>query len=260
MDTISVAVAIPVYGDPNSLFSQSLTNMICHFYETKLVGPDGQELKKRLECFFVSSSMLTESRHRLVAEALNWGADYLLWADADHVFPANALNRLLVHNLDIVGCNYARRADVTAPTAARMRGETDRENLIYTTEAKAMAGEIEEVDHLGFGLCLMRMACFDALQVKAEADGKKSFMPLFTFKPNETGTGMVGEDVYFFAKCRDAGLKVYVDHGLSWEVGHVFRRILTNAHAVAQVEQWEAENKAAHQKLEDRACQLEAAE
>lgn len=257
MKTISVAVAVPVYGNPECLFAQALSNLQSHFYETRLVDDTGEELRKRFEVFFVSSSMLTESRHRLVAEALNWGADYILWADADHVFPADALNRLLVHNLDIVGCNYARRADVTAPTAAKRRGETDRENLIYTTEAKALANDLEEADHVGFGLCLMKASCFDRLQVKAEADGKTSFMPLFCFKPNDTGTGMVGEDVFFFAKCRDAGLQVWVDHALSWEVGHIFRRILTNQHAVMQVDAWDAGNKAQHDRYENRAKEID---
>src|SRR3546814_13800455 len=48
-----------------------------------------------------------------------WGADYILWMDSDHVFPAESLCRLWARNVDIVGVNYSRRCSPTAPTAAR---------------------------------------------------------------------------------------------------------------------------------------------
>jgi hypothetical protein len=38
---------------------------------------------------------------------------------------------------------------------------------------------------------------------------------------------VVGEDFYFFRSLRAAGFKIYVDHDLSAEVGHVGQRIYT---------------------------------
>jgi hypothetical protein len=48
----------------------------------------------------------------------------------------------------------------------------------------------------------------------------------------------MGEDVSFFRELTDAGVKVYVDHGLSWEVGHIAERVITNADAEAQKQAW----------------------
>lgn len=259
MPTLKVAVCIPVYGNPEAVFMQSLCAMMSHFYEANLTDADGNPFDKQMEVFIVSSSMLTEGRHRLAAEAVNWGADYLLWCDADHVFPPDAFARLWMRNVDIVGCNYPRRCSPTAPTAAKVIGETDAENLVYTTREKAEGDVLEEVDHLGFGLCLMKMSIFDQLQVQAESEGKSSFMPLFVMQPSEDHRSMIGEDVYFFRKCREAGLKVHCDHGVSWEVGHCNRQILTNAHAVAHKDRWGSNQARTAKKFQKRIEELENA-
>src|SRR5688572_18959135 len=117
MHTLKVAICIPVYGMTHAKFTQSLANMIVHSLEATIVL-ERRNVKLELETFMVSCSMLTESRHRLVAEALAWEADYMLCLDADHVFPPDTLVRLLAHRLPAVGCNYPRRFAPTAPTAA----------------------------------------------------------------------------------------------------------------------------------------------
>lgn len=238
---IRLAICIPTYGDTKAKFTLSLSQALVHFMGCKLIDSDGEPLEREIELFMVSCSMLTESRHRLVAEAIAWGATHLLWMDADHVFPPDAIPRLLAHNRDVVGCNYARRFVPTAPTAAKHVTDEDgkdNKNLVYTTREKAHDGEIEEVDHLGFGLCLMNMQVFDMLQIKADADDG-NFLPLFQFTPTENKVGMIGEDVFFFRKCREAGARIYCDHALSWEVGHIHEQILTNAHAESHKDRWE---------------------
>jgi hypothetical protein len=248
---LKVAICIPAYGDTKAKFTQSLAGMIAYFLSTKLIGPDGEEIEKEVETIIVSSSMLPESRHRLVAEALAIDADYLLCMDADHTFPRQALNRLLTHNLAIVGCNYSRRHIPTGPTASR------GDKLVYTTIEKAQAEEIEEVDHIGLGLCLINARVFDVLQAKAEEDGARSFLPLFKFEEMEDRVGLRGEDVYFFDKCRAAGLKIHCDHGLSWHVGHCMEMLLTNETAAEQREHWEAFEKSKADKFADKAARLE---
>lgn len=261
--SLKVAVCIPTYGDPEVLFMQSLLMMSKHFYEAKLTNSDGVEYDKELEYFIVSSSMLTESRHRLVAEALNWGADYMLWCDADHAFPADSLCRLWARNVQVVGANYARRCKPTAPTAAKIVTDEegqDHKNLVYTTMEKAHDDVLEEVSHLGFGLCLIRMDVFDQLQLKAEEEGKGTFLPLFMFTPTDNFKGMIGEDVYFFKKLRDAGVKVYCDHGVSWHVTHIMKTQVTNAHAVMQEQQWIDQSGNLKKKYDERIARLEAGE
>jgi len=257
---MKIALAIPCYGDPKGKFVQCLADMICFTKDAKLTGADGKALDIEIQTFIVSSSILTESRHRLVAEAVLWGADFMLWMDADHVFPKDALCRLWARNVPVVGVNYARRCDPTAPTAAKIvtdDADQDHKNLVYTTVEMAEANLMEEVSHLGFGLCLINMRVFDLLQHDAEERGEASFLPLFEFVRHPEGAGVIGEDVFFFRKLRDAGITVWCDHGLSWEVGHITDHIVFNAHAVAQQEKWLARCGATSKKFTDRAEELE---
>lgn len=258
---IRLAVCIPVYGMTHGKFTLSLANALVYAKDCRISDADGNVLPIEIETFMVSCSMLTESRHRLVAEALAWGATHMLWLDADHVFPADTIPRLLAHNVDVVGANYARRCLPTAPTAAKIvtdRDDEDNRNLVYTTLERAHTGEIEEVDHLGFGVCLMNMRIFDLLQVHAEQTGDGNFLPLFKFTETPGKVGMIGEDVFFFRKVREAGGRVFCDHGLSWEVGHIHEQILTNAHAVSQRDKWDEFCKTKADKFSKKAAELEA--
>jgi hypothetical protein len=261
---IKLAICIPSYGNPEALFMQSLLNAIEHWNRAKLTDENGEEYEKVVETFIIQSSMLTESRHMLVGEAINCGADYMLWCDADHIFEADSICRLWARNVDVVGCNYARRGKPTAPVAAKVvveqDAENDHKNLVYTDAGKAADNLLEEVDHMGFGLCLIRMSIFDRLQLHAESKGEKSFLPLFVFKPKEDGSGMIGEDVYFFGKIREAGIKVWCDHGVSWTVGHITNIVLTNAHAVTQRDAWNDQRVKLNERYTKRADELESAD
>lgn len=258
MRTLKVAICIPSYGDPKFKFTNSLSNMLIYSLSHANLQIDGEPVLLELNPFMVSCSMLTESRHRLVAEAIGWDADYMLCLDADHVFPHDTLMRLLSHGLPVVGCNYARRVTPTAPTAAAMDGDTDdTRTLLYTTQEKAEAGLVEQCEHLGFGVLLINMKVFHALQSHAEEHGDGNFLPLFKFEPTENKIGMIGEDVFFFQKLAAAGIKPFVDHGLSWEVGHCFEIILTNAHACVQKGAWAEKKAEARRKRDDRIAEIE---
>lgn len=250
---MKLAICIPSYGDTKAKFTQSLATMLVHTAQADLRDENDERIKLEIETFIVSSSMLTEGRHRLVAEALAWEADYMLWLDADHVFPHDAFVRLWSHNLPIVGANYARRCTPTAPTAAYYDAGDPVAKQLYTTKELAEAGTVEPCAHMGFGLCLMNMKIFDALQDHAEQHGDGNFLPLFKFEPTEDKVGMIGEDVFFFRKCRDAGLKVVVDHALSWEVGHIGEVIMTSSMAVQQRAAWEDGREASKKRYEERA-------
>jgi hypothetical protein len=235
---VKLAICIPCYGDTKAKFTQSLAELIAHTASARFSGPDGEPVRVQIETFMVSSSILVESRHRLVGEALAWGADFMLWLDADKTFPHDAFARLWRHNLPVVGCNYPRRHTPTAPTAA-YKDDDGQVKLLYTTREKAEAGLVEPCEHLGFGCCLVNMKVFDVLQAHAEEHGNGNFLPLFVMTDALADGEKKGEDVYFFGKLAEAGIKAFCDHGLSWEIGHIHEVILTNAHACVQQPQWD---------------------
>jgi hypothetical protein len=239
---LKIALAIPCHGDTKAKFTQCLAEMLVHTMgATFMVGDE--RVQPEIQTFMVSCSLLTESRNRLVAEAINWEADYMLWMDADHVFPRDALVRLLSHNLPVVGCNYARRFSPTAPTASK-ENDKGKVELVWSPEEG-----VEEVSHMGLGLCLMDMRAFG----KMDEHFGGNFWPLFRIDPTEDGIRFVGEDVYFFKKVREAGIPVYCDHELSWGVGHIHERILTQAHCVADKERWHEFNKNKMKKFKEPA-------
>lgn len=258
MKTIKVAICVPCYGDPKFKFMHSLLNMTIYSLSHANLMVDGEWVQLELDTYMVSCSMLTESRHTLVAAAVSWDADYMLCLDADHVFPPDTLMRLLAHGLPVVGCNYPRRVTPTAPTAA---GDSDDEDspshLIYTTKEKAEAKEVEECAHMGFGVLLINMKVFEALQHHAERVGDGNMLPLFAFEPSPNKAGMTGEDVFFFKKLAAAGITPFIDHALSWEVGHCYEIVLTNAHAWVQKEAWAEKRKAQRKERDDKIKALE---
>ncbi|HSE58226.1 MAG TPA: hypothetical protein VLA99_05950 [Nitrospiraceae bacterium] len=234
---MKIALCIPCYGDTKAKFTQCLVAMVAHTLEAK-VELDGKEAQIEFETFIVSSSLLLESRNRLVAEAINWEADYMLWMDADHVFPREALLMLLSRSRLVVGCNYARRFSPTSPTASKL-GTDNEMDLVWTTREKAEAGELEEVAHVGLGLCLVDMRVYAILERWATEQGKEHFWPLFEMPVKPNGIGCVGEDVSYFKTLREAGVKIFLDHELSWDVGHISEQILTNAHTIVQKPKYE---------------------
>src|SRR4051794_16006201 len=231
-----IAICIPRYGDTKGEFTVSLARMLVRTLSIPVGSPAGP-VKFEIEIFSTTSSDLPASRTGLLKRAMAWQARYLLWLDADHIFPPDALLRLLRHSLPVVGCNYPRRAAPTGPVATRYNEEGELEQL-WTTAAKAQAGEIEEVAVLGLGFCLLDMRIFAQVQAHAEAGaGWAKWEPFERILSPDTGSRM-GEDAAFFAALRAAGVKAYVDHGLSWHIGHVAERILTNADAEAEREAW----------------------
>jgi hypothetical protein len=185
---------------------------------------NGEAVLPEIDVFMGTSSLLPQLRNMLVKAAAEWGANYLLWIDADQSFPEEALLRLLSLNLPVVGVNYPRRGPPHLPTAVGLDGE-----LLYTTEEAAKAQDVVPVLHMGFGCCLMDMSILDTIRAHALANGKSESGPLFATELVGDGTRIIGEDVFYFRQVRDAGIAVHVDQALSWNIGHVAQRELTNA-------------------------------
>src|SRR3954463_14399829 len=149
-----IAICIPRYGDTKGEFTVSLARMLVRTLSIPVGSPAGP-VKFEIEIFSTTSYDLPASRTGLLKRAMAWQARYLLWLDADHIFPPDALLRLLRHSLPVVGCNYPpppsflrlwsppppvagdttpRRAEPTGPTATRYNQEGELEQLWTTAE------------------------------------------------------------------------------------------------------------------------------
>ena len=200
---MKVAVCVPHYGDVKGGFARSLFGLSANIV---------LNVTKDSQLFSARGTLFPHIRNDLAAAALEWSADWLLWIDADQIFPADTLTRLLRHHQMIVACNIpVRRQTVPSPNAYK------DDKLVYTTRDKAGKLDLEPVDGVGLGVCLIGRDVFEALR-----------QPYFRLNYNAAGD-FETEDYAFCRAAREAGFQPYVDHALSWEIGHVDERVLTNA-------------------------------
>jgi hypothetical protein len=75
------------------------------------------------------------------------------------------------------------------------------------------------------------MLVFRDVQAHVEKGGGWANWAPFDRKRVPGTNARMGEDASFFQELREAGVKVYVDHGLSWQIGHIGERVFTNADA-----------------------------
>lgn len=142
---------------------------------------------------------LNNMRSMLVKTSIDNGASHILFIDSDMSFPPDTAKRLLAHNLDIVGANCKQR--VVDQTTVR-KGDK-------FISSKDKTG-LEEVDTLGFGVTLIKTNVF-----------KKLPLPWFDMPWDEKEEKHVGEDVYFCTTARRLGYRIWVDHDLSQDIGHL---------------------------------------
>ncbi|HLL30088.1 MAG TPA: hypothetical protein VK403_03735 [Allosphingosinicella sp.] len=209
-----IVIAIPVHRQMEADFGVCLAGLTMH---TVRFAPHIDLAVQR-----VSSSILAQARTRLWRWAEQNQAQYILFADADQTFPPDGLLRLLSHNLPAVGANYpARTPDVMVSTGWDLQGRP--------LKHPRPGDGVEEVLHLGLGLCLIKVPEVSAaLAAQAEREGRSTYYPLFAALPDPDGARhpngddvFIGEDVYFFDKLRAAGIKLHVDHDLSLQVSHI---------------------------------------
>jgi len=182
------------------------------------------------------------ARERLAHQAMFVGATHVLWIDADMRFPPYAAERLLQHDADIVGANYARRVG-SGETSSYVRGEQATFQLALpekllkllapsvtalTIEGAAMVPKetgLEPAAMMGMGFCVVRAEVFQAL---AE--------PWFLAGYDAKGQWN-GEDWVLCQRALAAGLHVVVDHEVSRVVGHAWSQVnRLDVHPMSPVE------------------------
>jgi GT2 family glycosyltransferase len=197
---MKIALCLPVHGDTKALFTLSLVGLV------------SETLKSRPEIEFQGHlkhgcSRIELAREELAELSLGAGADWLLWLDDDHVFPPDALLRLLAHDRPFVGCNYRKRiAGEVVSASGRIVRRITQQDKIAGIDAKASG--VDPVDLVGFGLVLIKADVFRRVR-----------RPWFKFEA-------MGEDGYFCEQAIKAGFQPHVDHALSMEVGHIAETVL----------------------------------
>lgn len=154
-----------------------------------------------------TSSSLNENRRCIVEEGKRGGYKYILWIDDDMWFPIDTVERLLKHDLPIVGCNCTCRGLPLWTTA--IIGNPPNQQRITSLGKTGL----QEVDFVGFGVIMTETAIFDKLP-----------QPWFAtpYDPNYSEERKtVSEDVWFCWLAKKHGYKIFIDHDLSQQIEHI---------------------------------------
>jgi hypothetical protein len=154
----------------------------------------------------MQGTIIQNQRADLCLDAMREGCSHILFIDSDMTFPQDMVQRLLKHDVDIVAANCARRRMPTGPTAQNY-DENGVRTMVYTMPDST---GLEEVGSIGTGIMLIKKEVFHNMSE-----------PWFDM-PWQTGKrGYMGEDVFFCKKAQELGFKVYIDHDVSKEIGHI---------------------------------------
>lgn len=154
--------------------------------------------------FMDASTILLTQRERLATEAINLGADYMLWLDSDIVFPATTAVRLLSHQEPVVAANYVRRQFPAKGVAYERIGDWQNP-LPFDVQ-----DELAEVEGMGMGCMLIKTSIFEELS-----------KPWFEFQWTPESNDFLGEDMYLCQKINNAGYSIKVDTLLSQDLRHL---------------------------------------
>jgi hypothetical protein len=155
----------------------------------------------------LSGDDTAQARNRLVRMAQRHGAAWILWMDADMVFPPDALLRLMKHNRAIVGVDYRKRAAPYDKVSVSLSEEE--------TSLDPPPGLVEKAI-IGLGLVLVKMSVFESLPAPWFG---RSWMREYASMSNPDGFST--EDAYFCNVARQKGYRVWCDRELSREIQHV---------------------------------------
>lgn len=194
----NVLIATPSTGNCKSAYAVSLARLVAFFAQTRI----WQEIDQQyLDVQSIEGSGIAANREALVRMALaKPDLTHVLWIDEDMGFRPDVLHVLAAHRQPIVGCNYRMRFPPADFTALNLAG-TER------VVSDGNAHGLQEVTYCGFGMCLMERRVFESVP-------EPRFLQVWSDGHYST------EDSPFFAKCRAAGFKVYIDHDASRRVWH----------------------------------------
>jgi len=143
-------------------------------------------------------------RNNLVAQAFEADCTHLLQLDTDQKYPRDLIPRLFSHGKKIVRAKVHRRYPPFDPILLRADAAG---RYVHIPDEEWIHGGLVEVDATGVACCgLFDMEVFENI-------------PAPWFETRKTKNGVVGEDVRFCEKARDAGYRIYVDCDL--QVGHL---------------------------------------
>src|SRR5438132_9432367 len=145
----------------------------------------------------VEGSVLPQNREILVEWAIKERYSHLFFLDSDILCDGDTINRLLAHNLEIVGAPYNKRSTPSYPVVMEKR---ENGEIGSVGKFGKMPEELFSAYAQGLGCVLIDLKVFDKIE-----------RPYFAFVYSPGGVLIHGEDIHFFEQATKAGIKNWVD-------------------------------------------------
>lgn len=152
----------------------------------------------------INKKDIAEMRNDLVREAIRNDCTHLFMMDSDEVCPPETIPRLFKHQADIVCPIVNKRYPPFEPVAYYEDGR----NALEGFEKWNGFRPVLEIATAGTGCMLIDMRVFSLI-------GE----PWFKFARTADGAKLIGEDILFCHRVREAGAKIYLDTSI--EVSHL---------------------------------------
>jgi len=152
--------------------------------------------------------VIHEARNNAVQRMFDTECDAILFIDSDQTFPHTALDLLIEKHKDIIGYPIVRKKPPYYPNISRWYPDGG----VYKVYENYPQNHIFQVDTIGMGFTYIRREVFEKIEKPyfdfgwVEKDGKKTDQ-------------MIGEDVYFCKKAKEAGFKIWANPEI--EIGHL---------------------------------------
>lgn len=152
------------------------------------------------------------NRNIMLRDFLEEGFDYLLWLDADMLYPQNIIEQYLMapaitgKPIDVIGCLYFKRDYPYSPIAYKFTKEDRIRPFTEIPHLAVQKNSLYDVDGLGFGGLMVAKHVYDKLKnQKWHVYGRNFHLP---FDAEDKLT----HDLVFCKRVRDRGMNILL-HG-----------------------------------------------
>lgn len=197
-----ILIAIPCMEQVSADFAHSLAVITS-------MPVEGATLSIQMQ----KSSLIYESRNTLCKNAIQNGADYIMWFDSDMILPADTIQKMyqnMKDGKDFVSGVYYRRVKPYTPVLFKEL-ELNNDKPKWTNYDNYPKDRLFKVGGCGFG-CVM----FNTQMLFDIASKNKGWFTPF---------GGLGEDLAFCQNARDEGYDLWVDPSI--QCGHCGSLIVT---------------------------------
>lgn len=196
---LKVMVIVPSMGQWEADFGASLVGLFSNFWVDKW-----PYVNRDIVLQSTMGSLLANNRYKALKRAIELECTHALFIDSDQKFPQHTLRQLLSWAQPVVACNIATKELPAVPTA-----RLGKNQILYTTPHDT---GLVKVWRIGTGIMLIDTSILDRVP-----------HPWFGSRWEDEIQANVGEDWYFCEQLEAAGVSIFVDQGLSMQIGHIGR-------------------------------------